>query len=130
MLDDEPTTAFIPLSSIGRKTTGETGWVQGPATSDVALGSMLRFDVDTGAETDSFIVTNIDNKFAVFRNACVHQGMTLDGGMIDDGIIVCPWHGFKFEATTGECISAPGAQLSPIPTRIESGHVWVRARGD
>lgn len=130
VLDDEPTTAFIPLSSIGRKTSGETGWVQGPATSDVALGSMLRFDVDTGAETDSFIVTNIDNKFAVFRNACVHQGMTLDGGMIDAGIIVCPWHGFKFEATTGECISAPGAQLSPIPTRIESGHVWVRARGD
>jgi nitrite reductase/ring-hydroxylating ferredoxin subunit/Fe-S cluster biogenesis protein NfuA len=130
VLDDEPTTAFIPLSSIGRKTSTESGWVQGPATSDVALGSMLRFDVDTGADTDSFIVTNIDNKFAVFRNACVHQGMTLDGGMIDAGIIVCPWHGFKFEATTGECISAPGAQLSPIPTRIESGHVWVRARGD
>ena len=66
----------------------------------------------------------------MFRNACVHQGMTLDGGMIDAGIIVCPWHGFTFEATTGECISAPGAQLSQIPTRIESGHVWVRARGD
>lgn len=130
VLDDEPTTAFIPLSSIGRKTAADTGWVQGPATSDVALGSMLRFDIDNGAETDSFVVTNIDNTFAVFRNACVHQGMTLDGGMIDAGIIVCPWHGFRFEATTGECISAPGAQLSQVPTRIESGHVWVRARGD
>jgi nitrite reductase/ring-hydroxylating ferredoxin subunit/Fe-S cluster biogenesis protein NfuA len=130
VLEDEPTTAFIPLSSIGRKTNGETGWVQGPATSDVAAGSMLRFDVDTDGDTDSFIVTNIGNTFAVFRNACVHQGMTLDGGMIDDGIIVCPWHGFKFEATTGECISAPGAQLSQIPTRLESGHVWIRARGD
>lgn len=130
VLEDEPTTAFIPLSSIGRKATGETGWVQGPATSAVALGSMLRFDVDIDGDVDSFIVTNIDNKFAVFRNACVHQGMTLDGGMIDAGMIVCPWHGFTFEATTGECISAPGAQLSQVPTRIESGHLWVRVRGD
>ena len=130
VLDDEPTTALVSLSSTRRKGTAETGWVEGPPTGDVALGSMLRFDVETETGTDSFIVTNIANKFAVFRNACVHQGMTLDGGMIDDGIIVCPWHGFKFEATTGECISAPGAQLSPIPTRIESGHVWVRVRGD
>lgn len=130
VLDDEPTTAFIPLSSIGRKATAEAGWVQGPATSDVAPGSMLRFDVDTDGAVDSFVVTNIDNTFAVFRNACVHQGMTLDGGMIDAGTIVCPWHGFTFDARTGECISAPGAQLSQVPTRLESGHVWVRARGD
>lgn len=134
VLDDEPTTAFIPVSSIRRKASAEAGWVRGPATSDVAPGSMLRFDIDTGADAvsdaDSFIVTNIDNKFAVFRNACVHQGMTLDGGMIEAGIIVCPWHGFTFEATTGECISAPGAQLSQIPTRIESGHLWVRVRAD
>lgn len=130
VLDDEPTTAFIPLSSIGRKSTAETGWVQGPATTDVADGTMQRLDIDTGGEIDSFVVTNVDNTFAVFRNACVHQGMTLDGGMIDAGMIVCPWHGFSFDATTGECISAPGAQLTQIPTRIESGHLWVRARGD
>lgn len=130
VLDDEPTVAFVPLSAIGRKNIAESGWVRGPSIDDVAPDSMLRFDVEVDGELESFIVTNVGNSLAVFRNACVHQGMTLDGGMLDDGILVCPWHGFKFEATTGECISAPGAQLSQIPTRIESGHLWVRIRGD
>lgn len=130
VLEDEPTAAFIPLSQIGRKKSSDSGWVKGPETGLVEEGAMLRFDVEVVGDTESFVVTNVDNRFAVFRNACVHQGLTLDGGMIDDGVIICPWHGFKFEASSGECISAPGAQLEQMPTRIDDGHVWVRARGD
>lgn len=125
VLEDQPTSAFIPLDSVGVRRTAETGWIKGPRSGDVPDGGMIRFDV----EDDSFIATNVDNRIAVFRNACVHQGMTLDGGMIDDGVLVCPWHGFKFEASTGECISAPGAQLQQIPTRVEDGHVWARVHG-
>lgn len=130
VLDDEPTTAFIPLSSVGRKEAADTGWVTGPAIADVPPGTMLRFDVDTGDATESFVVTNVDNSVAVFRNACVHQGMTLDGGTIDAGVITCPWHGFRFDATTGECISAPGAQLAQVPARLDGGRLRVRARAD
>lgn len=125
VMPNEPTEAFIPLTSIGRKPAGpaESGWVEGPATDEVADGSMARIDIDD----DSFIITNIGNRFALFRNECVHQGMTLDGGMIDDGVLRCPWHGFRFDATSGECLSAPGAQLQQVPLRIESGRVWIRA---
>lgn len=121
VLDDEPTAAFIPLGSVGRK---ESGWVVGPEADAVPVGGMLRVDIDD----DSFIVTNIENRLAVFRNECVHQGMTLDGGMIDDGVLVCPWHGFRYEASTGECLSAPGAQLPQIPLRIDGGRIYIRAR--
>jgi Fe-S cluster biogenesis protein NfuA/nitrite reductase/ring-hydroxylating ferredoxin subunit len=122
VLPTEPTEAFIPLTAIGRKPT-DTGWVPGPATDDIADGAMVRFDVDD----DSFVITNIGNRFAVFRNECVHQGMTLDGGMIDERVMTCPWHGFRFDATSGECLSSPGAQLQQVPLRIEDRRVWVRA---
>ncbi|MFW2382134.1 MAG: NifU family protein [Acidimicrobiales bacterium] len=125
--DDEPSPAFIPLSSVGRRDKPETGWVEGPPVAEVSDGQMVRFDVTVRGIDESFVITNVDNRIAAFRNACAHQGMTLDGGMIDDGVIICPWHGFKFEATTGECISAPGAQLEQLPTRVDDGHVWVRA---
>jgi Fe-S cluster biogenesis protein NfuA/nitrite reductase/ring-hydroxylating ferredoxin subunit len=121
VLADEPTAAFIPLSTIGKK---DTGWIAGPPADAVPLGGMLRFDLDD----DSFIITNIDKRLAVFRNECVHQGMTLDGGMIDDGVLICPWHGFRYEASSGECLSAPGAQLPQIPLRIDEGQVFIRAR--
>jgi Fe-S cluster biogenesis protein NfuA/nitrite reductase/ring-hydroxylating ferredoxin subunit len=142
VLDDETTTAFIPVESIGRKPGADpdAGWVKGPAAEAVSSGSMLRFDVagsnGSGAVTDnvmsdlmSFVITNTEGRFAVFRNACVHQGLTLDGGMIDDGVIVCPWHGFRFDALSGECVSAPGAQLEQVPTRLDDGHVWIRTGG-
>lgn len=135
VLDDEPTTAFIPVGSIGRKPGADpdAGWTRGPLAADVADGEMARFDVaganEAGAVSESFVVINIAQKFSVFRNACVHQGLTLDAGMLDDGVLVCPWHGFKFEATSGECISAPGAQLEQVPTRIDGGHVWIRTGG-
>jgi Fe-S cluster biogenesis protein NfuA/nitrite reductase/ring-hydroxylating ferredoxin subunit len=137
VLEDQPTAAFIPLSAIGRKPGAvETGWVRALPVGEVAPGTMVRFDVeiapatsDDPAHVDSFVVTNIDSRIAVFRNECVHQGLSLDGGSLADGVITCPWHGFRFDASSGECISAPNAQLSQIPTRIDDGHVWIRAHG-
>jgi Fe-S cluster biogenesis protein NfuA/nitrite reductase/ring-hydroxylating ferredoxin subunit len=137
VLEAQPTSAFIPLSSLGRKPgTGDTGWVRAIPVSAATPGSMVRFDVelapaagDDPAHVDSFVVTNLDSRIAVFRNECVHQGLSLDGGRLADGVITCPWHGFRFDASTGECISAPNAQLAQIPTRIEDGHVWIRAHG-
>lgn len=134
-LEDEPTAAFISLDSIGRKpqkkTLAELGWVEGPEVSEATDDAMLRFDVTTNAgDTQSFIATIADNRIAVFRNACVHQGLSLDGGMVDDGIIICPWHGFKFEASSGDCVSNPGAQLQQVPTRIENDRILVQIEGN
>jgi len=121
VVEDEPTPAFIPLGSITRR---GSGWVEGPPADTVPPGGMVRFDLGD----DSFVITNVDNRLAVFRNECVHQGMTLDGGCIDDGVLVCPWHGFRYDASSGECLSAPGAQLPQVPLRIDGGRVWIRAR--
>lgn len=137
VLDDQPTSAFIPLSAIGRKPgTADAGWVRALPIDEVVAGAMVRFDVeiapasgDDPSQVDSFIVTNVDQRIAVFRNECVHQGLSLDGGTLADGVIICPWHGFRFDASSGECLSAANAQLGPVPTRIDDGHVWIRARG-
>lgn len=137
VLEDQPTAAFIPLSAVGRKPgTPDTGWVRALPVEAVAPGTMVRFDVelapptgDDPAHVDSFVVTNVDSRIAVFRNECVHQGLSLDGGQLADGVITCPWHGFRFDASSGECLSAPNAQLAPIPTRVDDGHIWIRARG-
>ena len=43
---------------------------------------------------------------------CPHQGLPLDAEPDDAGIINCPWHGYRFDAATGTCVSghAPGWQ--------------------
>ncbi|MEM9042714.1 MAG: Rieske (2Fe-2S) protein [Actinomycetota bacterium] len=127
---DAPIETIIPISSIRRRTRSEVGWVEGPAVDDLDPSRLHRVDVpgDEQGPALSFVVTRSRAGVHVFANACVHQGMSLDGGLLGDGVITCPWHGFTFDAATGDCISSPGAQLTSVPSRVDGGRLWIRAR--
>ncbi len=77
------------------------------------------------------VVVNAGGQLAAYLNACAHQGLPLDDALVDAaaGTITCPWHGFCYDAASGECLSMPGAQLQQLPLRIEDGRIWVRAVG-
>jgi nitrite reductase/ring-hydroxylating ferredoxin subunit/Fe-S cluster biogenesis protein NfuA len=102
----------------------DTGWLKGPRVEEVEDGRPYRMDADEL----SIVIINLDNKFHAYRNECAHMGLPLDGGMLDaeSSVLTCPWHGFRFDATTGECLTAPQAQLEAFPLRIDNGYVWVR----
>jgi nitrite reductase/ring-hydroxylating ferredoxin subunit len=61
-----------------------------------------------------------------FHDACAHLGRPLRGGAIEDGIITCPHHGFRYDLASGECLTAPEVQLEPRAVRIVGGRVQVR----
>jgi len=65
---------------------------------------------------------------AVFcmQNACAHLGFPLDDGDIEDGIITCPFHGFRYDLASGECLTAPEVQLQPHAVRVIGDRVEVR----
>ena len=90
---------------------------------------MLRFDVVVAASPSSFLVTNVGGEPAAFRNACSHQGRPLDGGLLDDGVLICPWHGFRYDAATGDCLSSPGSRLEAVPCLVDGDRIWLRASG-
>ena len=35
---------------------------------------------------------------------------------IDQGLVECPWHGYKFDVKSRECISGAKCKLAPAPT--------------
>ncbi|MFV9504260.1 MAG: NifU family protein [Oscillochloridaceae bacterium umkhey_bin13] len=125
VLPNEPGPALISLDAIGvRAPTPGTGWVAGPLLDAVPTGKMYRLQHD---EADILIV-NLNNQLSAFRNACAHQGLPLHDGELDPaaGTISCIWHGFCFDAATGECQTAPQAQLERFPLRVQDGQIWVR----
>ena len=74
-----------------------------------------------------------DGSICVAEAHCPHLGANLSpemGGRIVDGCLVCPFHGFTYDAT-GQCISTPytnpppTARLSKIP---HSGASWTNLR--
>ncbi|CDX14252.1 putative nitrogen-fixing NifU, C-terminal:Rieske (2Fe-2S) region [Mesorhizobium plurifarium] len=61
-----------------------------------------------------------------FQNACAHLGLEIDGGEVEDGIVTCPWHGFRYDLATGECLTAPEVQLQPHMVKVIGNRVEVR----
>jgi Fe-S cluster biogenesis protein NfuA/nitrite reductase/ring-hydroxylating ferredoxin subunit len=61
-----------------------------------------------------------------FENACAHMGMSLEMGEIHDGILTCPYHGFQYSLSTGECLTAPEVQLVPHEIRVTGPNVEIQ----
>ncbi len=76
-------------------------------------------------------MVNAGRRLSAYRNECAHEALPLDNAVLDLGsnTLTCPWHGFCYDAASGECLSAPGAQLEQLPLRVDDGVVWVRVAG-
>lgn len=67
----------------------------------------------TGVE--GYAVGNNGDYFAVGRK-CRHFRADLAGGSIDaDGCLVCPWHGSKYDVSTGRMVLGPQGIFARIP---------------
>lgn len=122
---DQPTPTLIPVESlrVGLQPAAE-GWAKlGPAEG-LPVGELSTATLDGVG----VIVVNLGQRLSAYRNECAHEALPLDDAILDvgNGTLTCPWHGFCFDASSGECLSAPGAQLEQLPLRIDDGDVWVR----
>ena len=75
-----------------------------------------------------------DGKPAALRDRCCHRSAQLSKGMVKDGCLRCPYHGWQYDSE-GTCVNVPqldaGAAI-PSTYRVESfpcqeryGYVWV-----
>ena len=136
VLPAEPTPTLIPIEAlrVGVRAGDPVadGWVNvGPADriplDDVSATTLT----GAGGPDVAVIIVNIGQRLAAYRNECAHEALPLDNAVLDlsSGTLTCPWHGLCYDAATGECLSAPGAQLEQLPLRVDRGDVWVRVGG-
>lgn len=58
---------------------------------------------------------------------CSHMGGPLDEGWVQDGGLVCPWHGSRYCLATGRLLDGPSTAPQPrYKARIQDGQVEVR----
>lgn len=97
-------------------------WQDAGADEAIAEGSLHSVELP-GA---SVLLTRVEGTLKAFPNACTHLGMPLDGGTVQDGVLECPFHQFRYDLRTGECLTALEVQLVPLPVRTEHGRVLVQ----
>jgi nitrite reductase/ring-hydroxylating ferredoxin subunit len=73
-----------------------------------------------------FQVVAINNKLIACSTICPHLLGPLSDIDSDDQTVTCPWHGYRFNIETGQCLSPQSASCKlPRPPAIveESGHI-------
>jgi nitrite reductase (NADH) small subunit/3-phenylpropionate/trans-cinnamate dioxygenase ferredoxin subunit len=44
----------------------------------------------------------VDGAVRAVENECLHTGGPLDDGRVVDGCVICPWHGWVYDLSTGQ----------------------------
>ncbi len=83
--------------------------------SEISDGKMKHVEVD-GKEV---LIANVGGKFYAISDRCGHMNALLSMGNLTGNTVTCPFHGAKFDVTTGsklsEPILTPSQEMEPLP---------------
>lgn len=101
-------------------------FVKVAALDELPPGTMKA--VEMAGET--IALANVDGTIYAFGNSCTHVGGPLAEGVLQEGMVVCPWHGSTFNPQTGEPINPPATQNIPTyQVQVEGNEVKVALGG-
>lgn len=79
--------------------------------------------VDAGGRT--LALFNVDGALYAVDNTCPHRGGPLGEGDLDGAVVTCPWHGRRYDVTTGAHDGNPSLRLACYPVTVEDGVAYV-----
>ena len=77
-----------------------------------------------------------EGKTFAMRDACPHRGIPLSYGRVEGNTVECCYHGWRFDACTGQCVEIPSLTSQDklkverifagyYPCEERNGYVWV-----
>ena len=100
-----------------------TKWVKVAIKGDVPPGESIPVDTEIGR----IALFNVEGKVLAVENSCPHAGAQLYQGFVEQGRVICPYHGWSFPLTAEE----PQCDgLLRFATRIEGDDVFVELPTD
>ena len=90
-------------------------------TGEVKAGCGKSIEIDGKAVG----VFNIEGKFYAINDVCGHRGGPLAEGELDGTTVICPWHGWRYNVTTGENELLPALPTEKYEVKVEEDDVLV-----
>jgi len=69
---------------------------------------------------------NVDGSVYALSNTCIHRGGPLGQGSLSGTSVMCPWHAWTYDVTTGESTVNPDLKVDRYEVKVEDGQVLVR----
>lgn len=91
-------------------------------TSDIRSGRGKAFTF----KGHRIAVFNDNGKFCALSNTCAHAMGSLGRGRVRNGVVVCPVHGYAYDAKTGACHTDTRLRVETYEVTVEDGEVKIR----
>lgn len=102
---------------------GPTDWTEAAPVDELDASRPVAVQV---GDTPVLLVRDGDDVLAL-HDRCSHRGCSLADGDVEDGVIVCPCHGSRFDLRSGAIVRGPATAPQPVfETRTRAGCVEVR----
>lgn len=98
-----------------------SNFVKVASTSDLKPGENKVVSVD-GTDVALF---NVEGQFFAISNTCLHRGGPLGEGFLEDDVVTCPWHGWRYNVKTGQNAMIPTAKVAAYQVKVENDNVLV-----
>ncbi len=100
---------------------GTGKFVQAAKKSDIPEGGAITVEL----EGKAIALFNVTGKFYAIDNTCVHRGGPLAEGSIEGTEVTCPWHGWTYDVTSGQCTLNPQAKVASYAVKEEGENILV-----
>ena len=71
-------------------------------------------------------VFNDGGTYHAINDMCLHQGASLAEGDLQDGVVACPWHGWRFRVCDGTWCDNPRIKTDSYQVRVQGEEIQVR----
>lgn len=92
------------------------------AAAELSAGRAMEASVNGKAVA----LCNVGGEFHAVSNLCLHRGGPLAQGSLDGRVLLCPWHSWGWDVTTGACDVNAQLRLPKYDVKVEDGQVFVR----
>lgn len=65
-------------------------------------------------------------EYHAIDDMCPHMGASLSGGYLENGIVTCPWHAWRFRLKDGAWADNPRIKIGCYPVRVEGDDILIQ----
>jgi nitrite reductase/ring-hydroxylating ferredoxin subunit len=97
-------------------------YIRVATTSELAPGQAKKVE----AQGKKIALFNLGGSYHAIDDTCTHRGGPLSEGQVEGTLVTCPWHGAKFDVTTGAVTGPPARTgVASYRTRVNGADIEV-----
>lgn len=67
-----------------------------------------------------------EGRYYAIDDCCPHMGASLGEGYVENGIVTCPWHAWRFRLGDGAWADNPRIKIGCFPVQVSGDEVQIQ----